>query len=46
MTLASFQRCGSLPVENDLLKKKHRGDDKTLAHSSRMRGGKPGPGDM
>ena len=46
MTLASFQRCGSLPVENDLLKKKQRGDDKTLAHSSRMRGGKPGPGDM
>ena len=36
--LASFQRCGNLPVENDLLKKKHRGDDKTLAHYLRMRG--------
>ena len=47
MTLASFQRCGSLPVENDLLKKKHRGDDKTLAHSFRLRGGKlSGPGDL
>ena len=45
--LASFQRCGNLPVENDLLKRKHRGDDKTLAHSFRMRGGKlSGPGDL
>ena len=45
--LASFQRCGSLPVEKDLLKKKHRGDDKTLAHSFKMRGGRlSGPGDL
>jgi len=45
--LASFQRCRNLPVENDLLKKKYRGDDKTLAHSFRMRGGKlTGQGDL
>ena len=45
--LASFHRCGSLPVENDLLKKKHRGEDITLAHSFRMRGDRlSGPGDL